>query len=48
MRLIYARLIWDNDLTYSMWFDLILQNFKRPLVDIFSPQIEGKNVAKNI
>ena len=25
-----------------------LQNFKKPLVDIFSPQIEGKNVPKNI
>ena len=32
----------DNDLTYSMGFDLSLQNFKKSLVDIFSPQIEGK------
>ena len=30
-----------------MRFDLSLQNFKTPLVDIFSPQIERKNVAKN-
>jgi len=34
--------IWDNDLTYSMRFDLSLQNFKKPLVDIFLPQIERK------
>ena len=33
-----------------MRFDvsLSLQNFKKPLVDIFSPQIEGKNVPNNI
>ena len=40
--------IWDNDLSYSMRFDLSSQNFKKPLVEIFSPQIERKNVAKNI
>ena len=33
-----------------MRFDvnLSLQNFKKPLVDIFSLQIEGKKVPKNI
>ena len=40
--------IWDNDLSYSMKFDLSLQNFKKPSVDIFSTQMERKNVAKNI
>ena len=34
--------IWDNDLTYSLRFDLSLENFKKPLVDIFSPQIQRK------
>ena len=34
--------IWDSDLTYSMRFDLSLQNFKKPLGDIFSPKIERK------
>ena len=29
-------------MTYSMRFDLSLQNFKKSLVDIFSPQIERK------
>ena len=32
----------------SMRFDISLQNFKKPLVDIFSPQIERKNVPKSI
>ena len=31
----------------SMRFDISLQNFKKPLVDI-SPQIERKTVPKNI
>ena len=44
MRLVCALWIkiWDNDLTYSMRFDLSLQNFKKALVDIFSLQIERK------
>ena len=47
MRLVCALWIkiWDNDLTYSMRFDLSLQNFKKALVDIFSLQIERKNTA---
>ena len=32
----------------SMRFDISLQNFKKPLVDIFSPQIERRNVPKNV
>ena len=32
----------ENDMIYSMRFDLSLQNFKNSLVDIFSPQIERK------
>ena len=32
----------------SMRFDMSLQNFKKPLVDILSPQIERKNVPKSI
>ena len=32
----------------SMEFDVSLQSFKKPLVDIFPPQIERKNVPKNI
>ena len=32
----------------SMRFDISLQNFKKPLVNIFSPQIERKNVPKSI
>ena len=36
-------LIWP-----SMRFDISLHNFKKPLVDTFSPQIERKNVLKNI
>ena len=32
----------------SMRFDISLQDFKKPLVDTFSPQIERKNVSKNI
>ena len=32
----------------SMTFDISLQNFKKPLVDIFSLQIERKNVPKSI
>ena len=32
----------------SMRFDISLQSFKKPLVDIFSPQIERKNVPKSI
>ena len=32
----------------SMRFDISLQNFKKPLVNIFSPQIERKKVPKNI
>ena len=31
-----------------MRFDISLQNFNEPLVDIFSPQIERKNGPKNI
>ena len=30
------------------WISLSLQNFKKPLVDINSPQIERKNFPKNI
>ena len=30
----------------SMRFDISLQNFKKPLVDIFSPQIERKKRSK--
>ena len=30
-----------------MRFDISLQNFKKPLVDILSPQIERKNVPKS-
>ena len=31
----------------SMRFDISLQNFKKPLDDILSPQIERKNVPNN-
>ena len=41
----FERLIWP---TCSMRFDISLWNFKKPLVDIFSPQIERKKVPKNI
>ena len=33
-------------MTYSMRFDLSLQNFKKALVDIFSPQIERKKTLR--
>ena len=48
MRLVCALWIkiWDNDLTYSMRFDLSLQNFKKALVDIFSLQIERKKTLR--
>ena len=39
----FKTMIWP-----SMRFDLSLQNFKKPLVDIFSPQTERKNVIKSI
>ena len=32
----------------SMRFDMSLPNFKKPLIDILSPQIERKNVPKSI
>ena len=39
MQLVYAR---DNDLTYnSIWFDISLQNFKKPS-DIFWPPVNTK------
>ena len=41
MRLVYALLY------CSMRFDISLQNFEKPLVDI-SPQIKRKTVPKNI
>ena len=42
--LIFETMIWP-----SMRFDISLQNFNWPLVDIiFSPQIERKNVPNNI
>ena len=45
MRLVYAP---DNDLTHnSIRFDVSLPNFKKPL-DIFWPQLNKKNVPKNI
>ena len=41
--LIFETMIWP-----SMRFDISLQNFKKPLVDTLSPQMERKNVSKNI
>ena len=32
----------------SMSFGISLQDFKKPIVDIFLPQIERKNVPKSI
>ena len=34
--------------TFVLRFDISLQNFKKPLVDIFSPQIDRKNVPRSI
>ena len=42
MRLVYARLYKRSEtmISPSMRFDISLQNFKKLLVDIFSPRIE--------
>ena len=38
----------ETTIWLSVRFSISLQNFKMPLVDTFSPQIERKNVLKNI
>ena len=45
----YAQFVLPETLIWpSMRFDISLHNFKKPLVDTFSTQIERKNVSKNI
>ena len=50
MRLVYTCLYLRSETVIwsSMRFDISLQGFKKPLADIFSPQIERKNVPKSI
>ena len=54
MRLVYRNTVCtfvlrpETMICSSMRFDISLQSFKKPLVDIFSPQIERKNVPKSI
>ena len=54
MRLVYRNTVCtfvlrpETMIWSSMRFDISLQSFKKPLVDIFSPQIERKNVPKSI
>ena len=45
MRSLCAFVRFETTISPSIWFDIILQNFKKPL-DSFSPQIERKRIKE--